>query len=837
MRLSALRIEAFGCLGDWAVEDLEAAPVVCILGPNGAGKTTLFEFIETALYGFHPATRSAHPRDPWTGAVASGEVELWLDDGSEGVVRRRLPSEPQGQWIEASSESKLGNRPLPACSTVPREMFRTLHALDIDGIASLEGEAWRRIEEKVLGGTEAAGLRTAREAAASLSKLGERLWRPDRRGKPEARRRLEERGRLGDQREAAVARLRREREIESGLGRLEVRGEELEAEQRGIEEELERRRARGVGEARLEALAEEIEEARRVAELPVATEGWISAGARIRDLHREYVRAEEEDRSRVELAASLDRRVERLRDWGAGVLRDPEDALLGHGIIDLAPSSIRAAAAELRRIQGDRRGLVRELARAEDEVVSALEALGSREDSGGRSEGSSIGRRMDPSIALAWGGVALATALAWARWEEGGWVAGPLAGVFLAMVFLGRSSTRDARDGERNLDPLRTHLDAQRRTRDRLADQGRVLAEQERRGREELEVALSGVELAPNCIARIPEGFEEALIGIRDLRVSIDRTRAEHGRISEARRARAERAEALGDRLGVSVDGEALEITEVEGWLERLEAAEERRIRALEARARLKKLFGQQAHLLSEFDANSAGPGDPAQDSGAVEASPTATLERRLAEAQGDELERRSEDARLREELRHLSREAHVDEIDGAIACIDEDLEQLRLERDRLELLASVVEEALARHRTRHQADLLDRASRWVHRITGGQVLDLQARDVDGEPRLFLTPGDGSPLRDVAQGSSRGLREQIYLSLRLALAEHCEGGEALPFLLDEVFVTWDAGRIEGGLEVLREVGRERQLFVFTCRDELASRLEGEAGARVLRLPG
>lgn len=839
MRISALRIEAFGGLRNWGARDLESAPVVCVLGANGTGKTTLFEFIEAALYGFHPATRSAHPRDPWSGEVASGEVELWLDDGSEGVVRRRLPSEPRGQWIEATLETSLGNRPLPACSTVSREMFRSLHALDIDGIASLEGEAWRRIEEKVLGGIEASGLRSAREAAASLRRQGEKLWRADRRGKPLARRKLEERRAMAAQREAAVRRLRREREIDGSLARLEEAGHALEEERRSVEGELESRRVREGGREKLAELRAEIEEARRGAALPVATEGWISAGKVIRGLHREFVLGEEEARRRGELEARIDRDAERLLEWSSGILRDPEEGLHGHAVLDLAPATIRSTISDLRSLLGEQRILGLELERAEDEVAAASEDLAEGWAGEGDPEDGASGSGVDASTYLAWGGVLLAIGLAWTRWEQGGWIAALLAVVLLGLAVLGRRGEAPAnrkRGGAQGVDPQRSQLEARRRTRDRLATRVRALGRREKRLRSELEVALSGLDLAPRCLETLPPGVEEALIGIRDLRISIDRARADFDRLHRGARERAQRAEACAERLGIEVEADGIDGLEVAAWLERLEGAEGERVRALEARARLKGLFEQESAWSAKMEAIEAGPEDADRPDGFA-GVPTATLERRLASAREEDLERHSEGARSREELRHLAREPQLDEVDGAIACIDEEVEALRDRRDRFELLASILEEALARHRARHQGGLLDRASRWIRRITDGAVDALEAREVDGEPRLFLRTEGGGVRREVAQGSSRGLREQVYLSLRLALAEHCEGGEALPFLLDEVFVTWDAERIGGGLELLREVGRERQLFVFTCREELARRLEAEAGARVLRLPG
>jgi uncharacterized protein YhaN len=82
---------------------------------------------------------------------------------------------------------------------------------------------------------------------------------------------------------------------------------------------------------------------------------------------------------------------------------------------------------------------------------------------------------------------------------------------------------------------------------------------------------------------------------------------------------------------------------------------------------------------------------------------------------------------------------------------------------------------------------------------------------------------------------STGTLEQAYLSLRLAIVDHLdEGHDRLPLFVDEALVNWDRARRDRGLDVLADLASVRQIFVFTCHPELASRLE-ERGARVVRL--
>jgi uncharacterized protein YhaN len=68
---------------------------------------------------------------------------------------------------------------------------------------------------------------------------------------------------------------------------------------------------------------------------------------------------------------------------------------------------------------------------------------------------------------------------------------------------------------------------------------------------------------------------------------------------------------------------------------------------------------------------------------------------------------------------------------------------------------------------------------------------------------------------------SEGTREQIYLLLRVAMAEHLvTTGERAPLLLDEVTAQADSDRKRQLLDVLHRLSTERQIILFTHDDEV-----------------
>lgn len=208
------------------------------------------------------------------------------------------------------------------------------------------------------------------------------------------------------------------------------------------------------------------------------------------------------------------------------------------------------------------------------------------------------------------------------------------------------------------------------------------------------------------------------------------------------------------------------------------------------------------------------------------------------------ELQERVEDLRhrrgaLEEERRTLAALPTLDDADGAVAALDEQIDHVERQRDRWALLASLVREGDRRYRQEHQPDVVRRASRDIAAMTGGRYTSLDVESVDGRSRLrVVAAGDVYP-RPVEEGSrplSRGTREQIHFAFRLALAEHLDAAEPLPMLLDEMLMTWDPRRLDEGAARLGRIGKNRQVFVFTCQPELASRLARAIGARVVRTP-
>ena len=99
--------------------------------------------------------------------------------------------------------------------------------------------------------------------------------------------------------------------------------------------------------------------------------------------------------------------------------------------------------------------------------------------------------------------------------------------------------------------------------------------------------------------------------------------------------------------------------------------------------------------------------------------------------------------------------------------------------------------------------------------------------------RIILEPkGEGlrversDGLNFEAEEVSRGTAEQIYVSLRLALADHTFAEDPFPLIIDDSFVNFDAKRTKRMLELLNKVSQRRQVLFFTCHEHNLHHFEG-----------
>jgi uncharacterized protein YhaN len=301
VRIVEIRIPAFGRLRELETGGSDLPGLVVVEGENEAGKSTFFEAVTSLLYGFLPATRDGNPFSPWGPGDAEIHARVELSDGSAGVLHRRLLATPRGSWRTGATELDLRNQPLPFTGHIPRKVYSQAFALTLAELASLEGDTWTDIQDRLLGGMGSRDLRSVREVVAELDGSASELWRSDRRGKPLARQLQERISELRKLRRTAVEEEREIRETAAELARLETERRDARLERGELQARLRRHDELAPARddlARLETLGEAAGDPAELDRIPDAPRA---------ELERLEARASELEARLEELAGALAR--------------------------------------------------------------------------------------------------------------------------------------------------------------------------------------------------------------------------------------------------------------------------------------------------------------------------------------------------------------------------------------------------------------------------------------------------------------------------------------------------------------------------------------------------
>lgn len=135
-------------------------------------------------------------------------------------------------------------------------------------------------------------------------------------------------------------------------------------------------------------------------------------------------------------------------------------------------------------------------------------------------------------------------------------------------------------------------------------------------------------------------------------------------------------------------------------------------------------------------------------------------------------------------------------------------------------------------YEAKRQPETLKEASQYLSELTEGQYLRIWTRLI-GE-QLLVDNQAGETLS--VDKLSRGTREAVYLSLRLALVNaYARRGAVLPLVLDDVLVNFDARRARSAAKLLVKFARNGyQILMFTCHDHMRDLFHSlQADVRVL----
>jgi hypothetical protein len=172
----------------------------------------------------------------------------------------------------------------------------------------------------------------------------------------------------------------------------------------------------------------------------------------------------------------------------------------------------------------------------------------------------------------------------------------------------------------------------------------------------------------------------------------------------------------------------------------------------------------------------------------------------------------------LTEQMKALAEDRRLADKQLELATVETRLQQAVRRWQMLALTSRILATIRTVYEQQRQPETLQEASGYLCRLTRGRYT-----------RVWTPLGEDVLRVDDAQGDclavemlSRGTREQLFLSLRLALAAcYARRGAPLPLILDDVLVNFDADRAKAAAAVLRDFAAAgHQLLIFTCHEHI-----------------
>lgn len=169
-------------------------------------------------------------------------------------------------------------------------------------------------------------------------------------------------------------------------------------------------------------------------------------------------------------------------------------------------------------------------------------------------------------------------------------------------------------------------------------------------------------------------------------------------------------------------------------------------------------------------------------------------------------------------ELKHIESESELTEILTELETEKQKLGLAYREWIENKVALKILTDVRERFEREKQPEVIRNSGRIFSKITDGRFSRISATMDKKEILVF---DEHNTAKKVDQ-LSRGTREQLLISLRLGFIEEYEAhSEALPVVVDEIFVNFDHERTIRAAEIFSEFASDRQVIIFTCHPSTA----------------
>lgn len=894
MRIREIGTKAFGRLENFKSGRLDS-DIVVVYGRNEAGKSTLFNLICTLLYGFSPASRDKNPYSPWKGGPLSCEGKIHTKAGEKEVFRN-MGSSISGNIIMEGKSIPISNRPLEETGSISRDIFHELYALTQDKLSIPDSAIWRKLQDQLLGGQFTSFLNPTSKVIDEIQSQADSLYRDSNRGKSKAKeitskineltkclREAEDNEKLIHDNERKLQecqiQLSKAMERKKQLMAIIDKSQRLLPVMRKLDE--------------IKHLEPEAEEGERYLELPQDLLQEITELKRtIEDLKSEESVVFEEKKR---LQARMDAYTDTHRALCS--FKDRIDILSkSYSQIESDLSSIRGTQYELASKRNELEVRLKEFAKGGtsdaalvegiDEVLlregidRVKDSLSNLKDEENRLEAIKIreGVSKKPS-SMAWVSICLIAfgiaGLIIGGSSPIGFAGGMLSAIgtgFLMYYIFIKSNNRGYLEleacnkkcqelknkYEESVNILSSALNGVQVAETRILSgddsllmdvhtikeclsgirtlesqkssaESRVVLKKAEASKIIRECSMNEVGDVLADIGLLEESLNEALSCQRSCIDAKDAMKAQDTSLERVHEKMAQSQETLDRLLGIieQVEGETLE--EKIQWIT---GKREMAVKLKNLKEQLEADYPdlddiiEEIRLLKEQNQENSISYDAVRD---------AKDELEVLDKEINNINREKGD--LGRSIEVLQEKRSMDDIKSEISALEQEKREILRKHDRLILMKNIIYAADRRFRDEHQPDVLKKAGKYLENITEGRYTRLFSQEDGGEGLLVRASNDAEPI-PATYPLSRGTLEQIYLSLRLAVIDHLdENGERLPLFLDEAFVNWDGIRLKNGIRLLEDISAVRQIFLFTCHEDMADRLERLDGVRRINLVG
>lgn len=230
---------------------------------------------------------------------------------------------------------------------------------------------------------------------------------------------------------------------------------------------------------------------------------------------------------------------------------------------------------------------------------------------------------------------------------------------------------------------------------------------------------------------------------------------------------------------------------------------------------------------------------DEDQLRGMLDSYGTGGLETRWEQVQA-EIERiKSQQSKLHQqrgeylqEVKMLGEDSSLDVARLELNAVNAEITQLQRDWQVLAASTQLLEMIRESYESKRQPETLKEASGYLDRLTEGGYKRIWTRLVGEELLVDNSDDETIPVDKL----SRGTREAVYLSLRMALVgAYARRGAVIPMVLDDVLVNFDGQRAHAAAELLCDFSRNGyQILMFTCHDHMRDLFHSlDADVRIL----